>query len=95
MRYDANPGQETQLAVVIHDAFQDLSYWNGFMPSPQYQQVLLDTHIYTVFSPAENAMSKSQRLNTICGKRNSIASSQQNLYTVVGEWTNAPTDCAK
>ncbi|EPQ32365.1 uncharacterized protein PFL1_00561 [Pseudozyma flocculosa PF-1] len=81
-------------AIMIHDAFQPLSSWNGFMQPPQYQQVLLDTHIYTVFSPAENAMSKSQRLATICGKIDSLKASQPNLYTVVGEWTTATTDCA-
>ncbi|PWN47653.1 glycoside hydrolase [Violaceomyces palustris] len=83
------------VAVAIHDAFQDLSYWNGFMPPPQYQQVLLDTHIYSVFSPGENAMSKDQRLNFFCSKASSISSSQNNLWTIVGEWTTAPTDCAK
>lgn len=35
---------------MIHDAFQPVSYWNGFMPSSQYDGVLLDTHIYQVFS---------------------------------------------
>lgn len=34
---------------MIHDAFQPLSYWNGFMPPPQYDGVILDTHIYQVF----------------------------------------------
>ena len=37
---------------MIHDAFQPLSYWNGFMPPPQWQGVILDTHIYQVFSVA-------------------------------------------
>ena len=35
---------------MIHDAFQSLSYWNGFMSSPQWQGVIIDTHIYQVFS---------------------------------------------
>ncbi|KAN0066276.1 hypothetical protein ACQY0O_000370 [Thecaphora frezii] len=83
------------VAIMIHDAFQPLASWNGFMRPPQFEQVLLDTHIYTVFSPAENAMSNQQRLSTICDKTSSLQSSQQNLYTVVGEWTPAPTDCAR
>lgn len=35
---------------MIHDAFQSLSYWNGFMQPPDFQGVLLDTHIYQMFS---------------------------------------------
>jgi hypothetical protein len=35
---------------MIHDAFQPVSYWNGFMPYPEYEGVILDTHIYEMFS---------------------------------------------
>ena len=33
---------------MIHDAFQSLSYWNGWQRPPQYQGVALDTHIYQI-----------------------------------------------
>ncbi|TKY90468.1 hypothetical protein EX895_000466 [Sporisorium graminicola] len=82
-------------AIMIHDGFMGLSYWNGVAQPPQYQQVLLDTHIYQVFSPAEVARSDDERLNTYCGQADGLASSNKNLWTVVGEWTTAPTDCAK
>ena len=35
---------------MIHDAFQPLSYWDGFMAPPNWQGVILDTHIYQMFS---------------------------------------------
>jgi glucan 1,3-beta-glucosidase len=35
---------------MIHDAFQPLSYWNGWQRPPQYQGVALDTHIYQMFT---------------------------------------------
>jgi hypothetical protein len=35
---------------LIHDAFQPLSYWNGWEHPPQYVGVALDTHIYQMFS---------------------------------------------
>jgi len=35
---------------MIHDAFQPLSYWNGWQRPPQYQGVALDTHIYQIFT---------------------------------------------
>ena len=37
---------------MIHDAFQPLSYWNGFMTLPNYDGVAMDTHIYQMFSVA-------------------------------------------
>jgi len=35
---------------MIHDAFQPLSYWEDFMPPPNWQDVMIDTHIYEMFS---------------------------------------------
>lgn len=93
--YGAARSRFGNAAIMIHDAFQTLSYWNGFMQPQQFQQVLLDTHIYQVFSPAEVARNENDRLNTFCGMANGLASSDKNLWTIVGEWTNAPTDCAK
>lgn len=43
------------LVEVIHDAFQDLSYWNGFMTSG-FENVVMDKHSYNVFSDAENRL---------------------------------------
>ncbi|KAJ1030870.1 hypothetical protein NDA18_002099 [Ustilago nuda] len=82
-------------AVMIHDAFMGLPYWNGFASPPKYQQILLDTHIYSVFSPDQVAMSEDQRLNNYCSQADGLASSDKNLWTIVGEWSTAPTDCAK
>jgi hypothetical protein len=44
--------QQSNTVVMIHDAFQPLSYWNNFLPAPQWQGVAMDTHIYQVFSNA-------------------------------------------
>lgn len=82
-------------AIMYHDGFMGLQYWNGAAPPPQYQQILLDTHIYSVFSPDQVAMSEDQRLNNYCSQANGLAQSDKNLWTIVGEWTAAPTDCAK
>lgn len=43
-------GQQSNILVLIHDAFQPLNYWNGFMSKyTQYTGVAIDTHIYQVF----------------------------------------------
>jgi hypothetical protein len=49
-RYPFGTGQQSNNLVLIHDAFQPLSYWNNFMPPPKYEGVAMDTHVYQMFS---------------------------------------------
>lgn len=43
-------GQSSNILVLIHDAFQSLDYWNGFMSKgSQYIGVGMDTHRYQMF----------------------------------------------
>ena len=95
LRYDTVQGSMSNIVVGLHDGFEGLSYWKGFMPPPQYQQVVMDTHIYTVFDNNQVAQSNSARLQSICSHRQDIRNNQGNFWTIVGEWTSAPTDCAK
>jgi len=53
----------------------------------------MTTHIYHMFSDAGNRMTNSQHISDICSRGSSLASFS--LWTVVGEWTPAPNDCAK
>jgi glucan 1,3-beta-glucosidase len=85
----------SNFAIAIHDGFQPLSVWANSFPTPTYQQVILDTHIYSVFNVDQLKLSQSARANYYCSQKSNIATSQTHLYTVVGEWTMAPTDCAK
>ncbi|KAH9973186.1 glycoside hydrolase family 5 protein [Lactifluus volemus] len=71
--------------VLIHDAFQPLSYWNDFMPREKYVGAAMDTHIYQMFSN-DAACNNSGRLSDF---------NQNQLMTIVGEWTPAMTDCTK
>lgn len=50
-RYPYGSSTQSNTVVLIHDAFQDLSYWNGFMTSG-FDGVAMDTHIYQMFSDA-------------------------------------------
>ena len=50
---------ETSLLVLIHDAFQPLSYWDDFMPKDQYDGVAMDTHIYQMFTDEVCSLSMS------------------------------------
>jgi hypothetical protein len=49
-RYPFGSDQQSNTVVLIHDAFQPLSYWNNFMPGPKYEGVAMDTHIFQMFS---------------------------------------------
>ncbi|ESZ99005.1 glucan 1,3-beta-glucosidase precursor [Sclerotinia borealis F-4128] len=87
---NANP----DTAVVIHDAFLSPPSWNGFM---NYQSgvndIILDTHIYQIFSFAEVAMKPCQHVQVACSQIGNLANTDK--WTIVGEFSGAQTDCAK
>lgn len=93
IRFPYGSAQESDIIVMISDAFQPLSTWNNFMPPPQYHGVMLDTHHYQIFNDDLNRMSPEQHIRTACNKGNELANAP--LWVVVGEWSPARTDCAK
>jgi glucan 1,3-beta-glucosidase len=82
-------------AVVIHDAFLDIdSYWNGFMNAQAgVNNVILDTHIYQIFSQDEVARKPCDHVQNACANGPKVAGTDK--WLIVGEWTGAQTDCAK
>lgn len=93
IRYPFGTSQQGNTVVMIHDAFQPISYWDDFMSPPDYQGVILDTHVYEMFSVAGNQMSDSQHIQSACSHDGDL--SNASLWVVVGEWTPAANDCAK
>jgi len=87
-------GAPTQLLYTIHDACQPMSAWSNFFPSPQYHSVSLDAHLYTVFTDEGSRMTEEERMADYCGKIPALKASQAKIWTLVGEFTPAPTDCA-
>jgi glucan 1,3-beta-glucosidase len=79
-------------AVVIHDAFEGPGWWNGFMTSG-FNNVIVDTHIYQIFSDAEVARKPCEHVQVACSQAGSLAATDK--WTIVGEFTGAQTDCAK
>lgn len=51
VRFPGNES-ETNLVMKMHDGFMGVDYWDGFLQPPQHQGVVLDTHIYQMFSDA-------------------------------------------
>ena len=90
--YDTVRRSTSDVAVVIHDAFQDFqSYWNGFGTSNA--NLILDTHQYQIFSPEQVSQSPSDHVSSACALGPRLAGTDK--ATFVGEWTGAQTDCAK
>ncbi|KIK56251.1 glycoside hydrolase family 5 protein [Collybiopsis luxurians FD-317 M1] len=80
--------------VLLHDAYQAPSYWNGFLTeSDGGDGVAFDTHIYQMFSTGGVAQSEDDHIKTACSSTSTLE--QYDLWVIVGEWTPAMTDCAK
>ncbi|TXT12901.1 hypothetical protein VHUM_01302 [Vanrija humicola] len=86
-------GAKSGLAIVISDAFQPSSYWNGAYQEPNFESMLLDHHYYQSFTPSMLQWSWGDKVRGACAEAKSLASSP--LWLVVGEWSPAATDCAK
>ncbi|KAG6907273.1 hypothetical protein DXG01_009647 [Tephrocybe rancida] len=103
--------QQSNTVLVIADAFKGLDYWRGFMPSPNWEGVMMDTHIYQMFSDGVSCCVCVEKLVAdIENHQENHRSNQEHisnacshgsslssfsLWVIVGEWTPAATDCAK
>ncbi|KAL2013012.1 hypothetical protein VTN00DRAFT_537 [Thermoascus crustaceus] len=81
--------------VVLHDAFQAIESWNGFMsPNTGVWYVMMDTHHYEIFENRYLAQDINGHVATAC-QFGSDQLARTDKWTIVGEWTGAITDCAK
>jgi glucan 1,3-beta-glucosidase len=84
------------LAVMIGDAFMGLQFWDGFLAPPQGSNVLIDLHQYQIFSDLELNRSFSDHISFACSTLPpTLSFAESNIWTVVGEWSTALTDCAQ
>ncbi|CAG8667118.1 12524_t:CDS:2 [Dentiscutata erythropus] len=85
----------SDILVVFHTAFLPLKTWQNFLSSSEFDRVVLDTHSYAVFDYSLLALNPEQRLlNFSCSNKADITSNQ-GIWTLVGEWSLAITDCTK
>lgn len=49
-RFPFDTTQQSNIVVMLHDAFQPLSTYDDMFQPPGFQGVMLDTHIYQIFS---------------------------------------------
>ncbi|KAK1224186.1 hypothetical protein PQX77_012926 [Marasmius sp. AFHP31] len=93
IRFPFGSDRQSDTVVMIHDAFQPLSTWQGFMTPPDFEGVAMDTHVYEMFTPEGNAKSFQDHINDACNRAGDL--STFDLWTIVGEWTPAANDCAR
>lgn len=62
------------------------------MPGPNWYNVALDTHYYSIFDAGQLRWTNQQRIDGICNFAKSMTGGS--LWTFAGEWTPAITDCA-
>jgi len=80
--------------VLLSDGFIDPKAWNGFLtPSDNNaQNVIIDHHVYQVFSQDQVSMVPWQHRQAVCNAVDSYRGADK--WTIVGEWSAAMTDCA-
>ncbi|KDQ24837.1 glycoside hydrolase family 5 protein [Pleurotus ostreatus PC15] len=84
------------IGVMIGDAFMGVGNWQNFLTPPQGHGVLMDFHEYQIFSKPELARTWDEHVEFACTHVNTLSTfASSNLWTIIGEWSNAPTDCAK
>ncbi|KAF9532615.1 glycoside hydrolase family 5 protein [Crepidotus variabilis] len=90
----ASGGQDVQ--VMIGEAFMGFDAWKNFLSYPGAQGVFMDYHEYQIFSHPELSRSYDDHINFACTYKPTLSTfSVTSLYTILGEWSNAITDCAK
>ncbi|KAI4258103.1 MAG: hypothetical protein LQ352_001346 [Teloschistes flavicans] len=79
--------------VMLHDAFQNGSFWDGVLAPPAKSGVVIDHHEYQVFKQELLNISAADHRKYVCTNSPTYAGSTSHRV-VVGEWSAAMTDCA-
>ena len=76
---------DENVAVVIHDSFRPFG-WDKEFNSPQYNNVILDSHLYQCFDEQDKKLDIFGHINkTVVDWKNQISNS--GLPIIVGEWS--------
>jgi glucan 1,3-beta-glucosidase len=76
-----------RVAVIANDAFRPFD-WENALSKPQYTQVMLDTHLYQVFTDEDNALDIDGHILKTINEWGERLDRMQKLHpVVVGEWS--------
>ena len=83
------------VTLALHDGFQDITFWNGFMsPGTGFWKVMMDNHHYEIFVDSLIVKNTDEHVQNVCQFAHEKLASMDK-WTIVGEWTGAMTDCTK
>ncbi|KAJ7637744.1 glycoside hydrolase family 5 protein [Mycena polygramma] len=86
----------TSNQVMIGDGFMGVDSWTDFMTAPSSQGVMMDYHEYQIFSVDELSRSFDDHISFACSSMTDLTNfAKSNIWTVVGEWSTAVTDCTQ
>ncbi|WWC86985.1 uncharacterized protein L201_001866 [Kwoniella dendrophila CBS 6074] len=91
---DRSNQKQKRITVGLDQAYQGLQTWEWFMKWPDYVDVSMDIHIYSMFDLNLLAMGYNENLNWYCSQVDYLKNSNNAHWTIVGEFTPANTDCA-
>ncbi|TDL25870.1 glycoside hydrolase [Rickenella mellea] len=82
--------------IMIGDAFLGVDSWQNFLTYPNAQGVMMDYHEYQIFSDLELSRTWDEHISFACTLiPDMVTFNNNNLWVLLGEWSGAPTDCAK
>ena len=75
-------------AVVFHDGFRPFD-WQNFMQAPEYENVVLDTHIYQAYTDEDRKRTPQQHIQRALERPAELDKIKAQAWTMVGEWSTA------
>ncbi len=76
-------------AVVIHDSFRPTA-WSNFMQAPEFDNVILDTHMYQCFTAEDQTRNLTGQIGYALNDRaTQLTAMAKELPILVGEWSLA------
>ncbi|KAJ7227170.1 glycoside hydrolase family 5 protein, partial [Mycena pura] len=93
----------SNMKIMIGDGFEGVDSWTNFLTYPgKYPCVhlvlpslILIQHEYQIFSVPELSRSFDDHISFACSSMGDLTNfAKNNIWTVVGEWSTAVTDCA-
>lgn len=86
----ANPN----LVIVMHDAFQGASSWTNLVAGMNAnRQFGLDSHMYQLFTDADNDLTQAQHITKACDWADELGAGNKVMPTYVGEFSAATNIC--
>lgn len=78
------------LGIVMHDSFVGPAAFTAMADGG----TVIDTHIYQLYTDADNSLDQPGHIAKACGMASSLASTNAQIPVVVGEWTAGTNVCS-